>query len=415
MKAQAQGRKKFKVTWGNASIWVVPYRDGWRFHWRETFTSPWQHTFRKLKADATEAADQYLRKLPGVIDWEALPPGRRAFLEAVHRASSENDQAAVLAFLAGRKKSGALSDAVKRFNAFKVASKGGKETDHLATVRRDLENLADAFSGEMVIDVPLDKLAAWLDARTGDAGDHRRKGIRTTLVMFWNWCQKDGIAGNERYHVAHRLPTIDPGAGKLEIFSLEELEFLLSIVEAKWFPLIILGAFEGIRPEELAPKETNDKPGLTWENIQWDFDSILVPKEVAKGVGSRKRKRLIPLHPVTRAWLEAYGVEKTWTGRICLENPTEVHPRATTIWGKALAERFPARFTEWPQDVLRHSYASYRNAVVRNLHQVAEEMGNSEDMLHQHYNNPRTDAQGEEWFNFYPQDAKSLASYLKVA
>ena len=44
-----------------------------------------------------------------------------------------------------------------------------------------------------------------------------------------------------------------------------------------------------------------------------------------------------------------------------------------------------------------------RNAVLRNLPQVAEEMGTSETMLRRHYHNPRTTEEGTAWFNLRPE------------
>jgi integrase len=410
-------RKSFQVKSGNSHISVYPYRhpetgkEGWRFAWRKTIRDKWSYVTAGTKAEIEGKAEKKLGEMAvGGTVWSSLSPARLAFHEAIEREVSPEDESAVLAFIAGRKKSGSLADAVTRFVAWKVAAKKGKETAHLATVRRDLESLAKTFPKSLVIDVTLEQLAAWWDERTGGAGDARRKGIRTTLVMFWRWARKDGIAGSEPDTVAQRLPSIEAGEGKLEIFNLPEFEFLLSIAEKEWYPLLILGAFEGIRPEEIAPKKDNVKPGLRWEHIDWDWDVIRVPKEVSK----TGRARIIPLHPAARAWLEAIGAGPTWTGVICEQNPTEVSPRATTTWGKALAQKFPDRFDGWPQDALRHSYASYRNAVIRNLPQVAEEMGTSEDMLHGHYHNPRIKQQGEAWFQFLPAEAETRAAWLKL-
>lgn len=57
------------------------------------------------------------------------------------------------------------------------------------------------------------------------------------------------------------------------------------------------------------------------------------------------------------------------------------------------------RATGWPSDALRHSYGTFRNAVLRNLSQVAEEMGTSETMLHRHYHNPKSAEEGAAWFS----------------
>lgn len=412
MKPEPQ-RKPFKVSEGNASVMVSPWKGSrWRYLWRPSPDAPWQYTSDSTKAGITKKAKDMLRETAGGgLAWSALPRERRHFLEQVHNQVSAADQQVILDYLASRKKSGGLGDAVARFLAYKIASKKGTETAHLAQVRRDLESLAESFGNCLVTDVSLDALAKWWIERTGAAGDARRKGIRTTLVMFWTWARKDGVAGTDPDTVAQRLPSVGTTTGKLEIFTRPELEFLLSAVERQWFPFVVLGAFQGIRPEEIAPKKSSGKPGLRWESFDWEFDSIRLPREVAKG---SKRERIMPLHPVTRSWLEAYGVTPSWTGRICLENPTEVHPRATTAWGKALTKHFPARFSGWPQDALRHSYASHRNAVLRNLVTVAEEMGTSESMLHGHYHNPRTRQEGEAYFGLFPEVAQQLAPYLKL-
>jgi len=400
----APARKKFRVRRGNSHLSVYPWthpqtgREGWRYAWRESAAHPWRYVTKEKRADIVESAEKKLAELDrGGIVWSSLPPDRLAFLESVHRTTRATDQQAVLDFIAGRQKSGAIAEAVERFMQDKIAAKQGHETAHLAQVRRDLEALADHFAGRLVIDISHAELRAWWTARAGGAGVDRQRGIRTTLSMFWKWARKDGIAGNDVDTVADRLPRIDPGEASLSIFHLEELEFLLSIVEPEWFPWVVLGAFQGLRPEEIAPRKNSRKPGLRWEAVDWEWNVIRIPKAVSK-----TRERVMPLHPATRAWLQHHGAGPTWTGPVCLRNPSDVHPRATTAWGKRLAGKFPGRFTGWPKDALRHSFASYRNAVIRNLPQVAEEMGTSEAMLHGHYHNPRTSAQGAAWFAFLP-------------
>ncbi|MCW1885490.1 hypothetical protein OKA04_12190 [Luteolibacter flavescens] len=402
-------RKTFRVSRGNSHLTVYPYGDGWRFAWRRTALDKWQYITRPTKDEAKATAEKTLEDIEqrGTI-WTALPPARLAFHEAIERECSVADQEAVLQFLASRKKSSKVRDAVTRFLAWKMAGKDA--TPHLAQVKRDMDALAADFANVMLTDIQIGELEQWWTNRTGTAGPARKKAIRGYLVNFWRWALKDGIAGNEPTTLADRLPSIEAPKGKLEIFEPDELLFLLSIVERKWFPIVVLGAFEGIRPEELAPKEDNPKPRMRWEFIDWEWNVIRIPAEVAK----TGRARIVPLHPVTRAWLEAAGAGPTWTGPICTENPTEVHPRATTVWGKALAKRFPERFTKWPQDALRHSYASYRNGVLRNLITVAEEMGTSEEMLHGHYHNPRTRQQGEAWFDLMPEGAATIAPWLDL-
>ena len=41
--------------------------------------------------------------------------------------------------------------------------------------------------------------------------------------------------------------------------------------------------------------------------------------------------------------------------------------------------------------------------LIRNLHQVAEEMGTSVKMLNKHYHNPKALEEGEAWFALRPE------------
>lgn len=416
-------RKSFKVTVGNSHLTCYPYKTGWRFAWRETFEADWQYVtaLRAAKDEFKQVAENKLRELDrGGLQFSTLPPERREWLHQLHKLATPGDQQPLLDYLQNRKKSATLADGVARFLAFKTPA-GKDPTPHNEQIARDLLALVDHFpAGTLITDILLPQLETFWNTRTGTAADARRKAIRGTLVQFWKWARKDGIAGNDVDTLPQRLPVIDAPEGSLHIFYPAELEYLLALVGKEWLPLVILGAFQGIRPEELAPKKDSPKPGLKWEHIDWQWNTITVPKEVAK---TRKKKgtraRKMPLHPVTRAWLEALGAGPHWRGRICLRNPTEVYQRKdrlTAAWGNELTKQFPARFPDgWPPDALRHSYASYRIAILQNAGQVALEMGNSEDMLHGHYNSPRTDREGNAWFDLHPAKVANLPPYLDLS
>jgi len=82
------------------------------------------------------------------------------------------------------------------------------------------------------------------------------------------------------------------------------------------------------------------------------------------------------------------------TGPVCLNNPSQ---------SKELARLGKLIFGgPWPKDILRHSYGSYRNAIIRNMPQLAEEMGTSIAMLHRHYHNPQPEQTGLQWFSIRP-------------
>ena len=58
---------------------------------------------------------------------------------------------------------------------------------------------------------------------------------------------------------------------------------------------------------------------------------------------------------------------------------------------------------EWPNNVLRHSYISYRIALVKSADQAALEAGNSPAIIFKHYRELATEEQATAWFNIRPQ------------
>jgi integrase len=381
-------------------------RKAWRFAWRDS-SGAWRYTTRATQADAEQAAREKLTAIQSAgLDWSQLTPDRRAFLTAVHSAVATEDQPAILASLQARTTSVDIAAAVARFLSFKITAKG-RESHHLEQMRRDLDAMATHFAGHRVGDIHLGPLADWWMLRTGPAGRARQKGIRGTLVGFWNWCQREGFAGNDAITVPKRLPSITVGGGGLYVFSPEELVTILHHVRREWLPWILFGAFAGMRPEEVAPKKSTGKAGLRWDHIDWEFKVIRLPAEVSK----TKRARIIPLHPVLLQWFAHLGASATWTGAVVLEDPTAA--RESKRLGAILDQQFH-RTTGWPADALRHSYASYRNAVIRNLPQVAEEMGTSEKMLHGHYHHPKTTPEGVAWFAIDPAASSDKFRFLQT-
>jgi hypothetical protein len=62
----------------------------------------------------------------------------------------------------------------------------------------------------------------------------------------------------------------------------------------------------------------------------------------------------------------------------------------------------------WKQNALRHSYGSYRIAVVCDAAKVSLEMGNSPQKMFSNYRKVVTKAQGEAWFGIMPKVPANL-------
>ena len=64
---------------------------------------------------------------------------------------------------------------------------------------------------------------------------------------------------------------------------------------------------------------------------------------------------------------------------------------------------------------LRHSFISYRMAVLKNAAEVSLEAGNSPKMIFEHYLELRTEAEGKEWFSVMPTACEKVVVALSAA
>lgn len=145
---------------------------------------------------------------------------------------------------------------------------------------------------------------------------------------------------------------------------------------------LTLSLFAGMRPEEARR--------LAWEDVAGDHIEVKAVK------AKTRRRRLIELTPQLRAWLDA-----------ARHSDAELPPVG---WQKkwAALRREAGLFDGWPQNALRHSFASYHLAKHRDAPAAALLMGTSPQMLFAHYRElVRADA-AEAFFGLLP-DAAAIA------
>lgn len=388
-------RNSFRVTKGNISITVYPHRDGWRFAWKTSEMSEWKYVTRKVKAVAKAAAENKIDEIiAGGLCWSSLDSERKRFLEAVHREARAEDQDPILTFLKGRKKASEIVETVDRFLAWKI-KEAGEKTPHIGNLGGHLKPTAQHFVGKTVVDVTTEELQSWWEEKWGHLGWKTRKDSRSNLIGFWKWCVLQSLYPKDQVTPAECLPPVSAEKLNRRILIPNEFLALAKAIHPQYRGAIVLQAFCGMRPEETAPPtkegaKKKNKRGIWAEELDWNDNCIRIPAEVSK----TGFPRITPLLPAARAWLEWAGVHPGSTGPVCESNLAE--------YGETLRLGKDVFKTGWPQDALRHSYGSYRNAIIRNLPQVAEEMGTSESMLKKHYHNPRSKEEGEAWFALRP-------------
>lgn len=110
--------------------------------------------------------------------------------------------------------------------------------------------------------------------------------------------------------------------------------------------------------------------------------------------------RLVPDNPTLQAWLDWLGERMDLTGPI-------VGSRFRVRWGDWKKIHSPD--IPWEkQDVLRHSYGTYRVSQAQEIGRVAIEMGNSEAIVKKHYWDAlRSQKEADEFWSISPDTSNS--------
>ena len=329
------------------------------------------HSYQDGRRVLHSAAELDTAKRRALDHLRALRDGRSALLEADPATVSE-----FLAWRAARIASPPMADGVTRYLAHLEA----RGVAHTRIIKSDLDKFAIAHPQRMA-EIQPDHIAAYLAAQT--VGPRRKNNIRAALVSLYRWARMQGLVPDtttapERTH-ASALP-LSPVA----IYTPSQLRSLLSAAPADWKLGLAIGAWAGLRSEEIA--------GLRWEDLLTSRKLILVRAEICK----TGRRRFVPIQPALAALIKK---SKAAEGGMII-------PRERI---DVLARRLRRRGVTWIKNGLRHSYGSYRCAIVKSAGQVALEMGNSETVVRRHYLEVQDQPTAVEWFDGGSISAKTPA------
>ena len=231
---------------------------------------------------------------------------------------------------------------------------GVKETT-LKVYRHRVKQFCVEFGSAEVSGVAAEDIQKWLSKSFPHPVT--RNNNRRVLVNLFNF------AKSKRYveiNPATELTTSKQIGKEVGILKPEQVSELLAKAAPSILPYFAIGAFAGIRPEELLK--------LEWSDIRWRQEIIRVRAEVSK-VG---KTRNVTIEPNLREWLHSHLHA---TGKICPTN-----------WRRLFREtRINAAITDWPSDCLRHSFATYWIEKYKDAPRLALEMGNSVSVIMNHY------------------------------
>ncbi|MBE0542121.1 MAG: tyrosine-type recombinase/integrase [Verrucomicrobia bacterium] len=280
-----------------------------------------------------------------------------------------------------------VADAVAECIAEK--ERNGMSVRYIGDLHSRLGRFADAFKCNLAsIRGPL--IAEWLDGLK--IGLETRANYRRILQTFFSFCQKQKYLpkGWDELECIP-VPKINRNES-VEIFLPDELRGLFENAHPDVIPVLVFGAFCGMRTSEIAR--------LTWDNVKLDRKLVIV----TKGKVRSKGRRNVPLCDAAIEWLLPHAKE---SGKVWTRNVFAMH--------KQLAASAKASGFAWRNNALRHSFISYRVAGTKNIPQVAIESGNSVAVIHKHYLEIVSEDEAQRWFNTRPPQPAENVIALSAA
>ncbi|MBQ3143929.1 MAG: tyrosine-type recombinase/integrase [Akkermansia sp.] len=198
----------------------------------------------------------------------------------------------------------------------------------------------------------------------------QRQKARLTLsgvfstAMKRGWCSENPVARVEAPRVVEKtVPILTPEEAELLVQAAREYKGGICL------PAVGLMLYAGIRPHEVAR--------LTWADVDLAGKRVNIAPQHSKTGGARPVTLLRPALQLLST-TQAPAPQR----RIC-------PPQWLHHWRAVRQSAGWNRLTRpWPQDVCRHSYASYHAAHFRNLHDLQLQMGHrSTELLRTRYLN----------------------------
>jgi integrase len=236
--------------------------------------------------------------------------------------------------------------------------KDGASRRHLDDLNSRLNIFAEKFNGQLVAAIMTAEIDDWL--RSLNVSAVTRNHYRRLIILAFNFAVDRGYAiSNPAAKTAEaREPKAKPG-----ILSVEQANALLEKASPEILPYVAIGLFAGLRRAEIER--------LDWSEVDFESGHIEVTAEKSK---SKIANRFITIQPNLREWLLPFRKLK---GNITpLENFRELFEQT----------RSDAGINNWPDNALRHSFASYHVAHFKDPKALALEMGHTDSgMLFNHY------------------------------
>jgi len=259
-----------------------------------------------------------------------------------------------------------VADIVREMLSAKVQA--GRSHAHIRDLRYRLERFADAFHCPLAAVTP-SQVSEWLLKLK--QSPRSRNNFLTAARSLVRFAERRGHVPKGRVDLLG-VERADSPPSEVAVYTPDELARMIAAAREDFLPFVAIGALAGLRAAELCR--------LNWDEIGDEHITVSAAK------AKTRSRRLVPICPALSALLKPYRGKE---GKVV---PMEGIERLQKLTAQA------AR-VDRKKNGLRHSFGTYRVALLKNESQVALEMGNSPAMLFANYRGLATPDAAERWFS----------------
>ena len=294
-----------------------------------------------------------------------------------------------------------LAEFIRRYMSFVAHPKQGKTVTALYpewkkhrlmmiqnkdTIRLTLSRVKlfkEAFGKQIVSTIRKDEVGKWLFNL--EVGEKTRQHYRAAVISFFRWCEID----------MSMIKTPKAARPEPGIYSVDEavqiLDYTRNNRKDMLAPLVI-AMFCGVRLSE-------------FEYITWEELDLSNPNEDGDFYlsGGKTGRRIVHLPSVAKKWLltcdQGRGLIFDFGKRKRKDN------RIYDFFRKTIPPTVESK-----RNGFRHSYCTYKVTCFGNMASIADEMGNSIQMIRKHYYKPTRKKDAELYWHLTPEYVDSIVS-----
>lgn len=292
-----------------------------------------------------------------------------------------------------------LSDAIDQFIAHCRSKGKATSTINERIYRLGLLKWAYEENAEVTVfeACEVDNLRGFIKDEEDRTSSASARNVWAVISAFGTWAKNRDLL---RLNPCTVIEKPQPGERPIKVMAPDEAKELLKIAikhyDREVLSYIVISLFAGIRPHEFVT-ELPKRDG--WITFNWS--AILNRSKLVKErrLGKIKKARQVPVNETLTSWIEY------------IQNKESGLLAGPVVSGYSFYQRFrrwkrahyPKEMPAIEDDILRHSYGTYRVLQLGEVGVVALEMGNSESMVRHHYlDGERTEEDAEEYWKLTP-------------